>query len=393
MKTLNLKFMAIALMAGMTMLTACSSDDDNNGNGDNGGFTDGSTLKGEISSDVTLPAHSSYKLSGELRVKNGATLHIQEGVTITAQSKDVDDVMDYILVEQGGKINAVGTASNPIVMTATTEEPGAWGGIHICGRAKINVASGKSEIGDEAYGGDDDSDNSGKLQYVRVEYAGYIIGKDKEANGFTFYGVGNGTTVDHCEAYKGSDDGFEFFGGSVNVSHLVSVSNSDDSFDWTEGWRGTATNLVAYQEAQATLGYTCDRLIEADNHSTNLTGAPISHPTLSHLILVGANSEGNDKGITLRAGTQVEISNCKVYGDKAKGLTVETEETETALKNGDSMLTNVVISTSFSSKEGIYTEADFLAAEGNKVNETTQATLSFSDIKTSCPWMNGAWVK
>ena len=142
--------------------------------------------------------------------------------------------MDYILIEQGAKINAVGTAEAPIVMTSEREEAGAWGGIHICGRAHTNaMGGGYSEIGNSPYGGDVEDDNSGVLQYVRVEYTGYAFDEEHEANGISFYGVGNGTTVDHCQAYKGSDDGFEFFGGSVNVSDMVVVSCSDDSFDWT----------------------------------------------------------------------------------------------------------------------------------------------------------------
>ena len=248
MKATKWKSYSLALIAGMSVLTACSSDDnnDNGGNGNNGNgneIENGTTLKGTITSDVTLTAGSTYKLSGEYIVEDGATLNIEAGVKIISI---YDDIVDYILVKQGGKINAVGTSSAPIVMTSEKEEPGAWGGIHICGKAHTNAEGGKgsSEIGGATYGGNDDADNSGTLKYVRVEYSGYAFDSEHEANGITFYGVGNGTTVEYCQAYKGSDDGFEFFGGSVNVSNLVSVSCSDDSFDWTEGWNGTATNLV-----------------------------------------------------------------------------------------------------------------------------------------------------
>lgn len=238
----------------------------------------GATLKGTITSDVTLKAGNSYKLSGEYIVESGATLNIQEGVTITALGED--DIVDYILVKQGAKINAVGTADKPIVMTSNVTKPGAWGGVHICGKAQTNVGSGVSEIGDATYGGNDDADNSGILRYVRVEYSGYAFNPEKEANGITFYGVGSGTTVDHCEAYKGSDDGFEFFGGAVNISYMIAVSCSDDSFDWTEGWRGTGSHLVAYQEPQASLGYDCDCLIEADNYENDYTAPPLPTPPL-----------------------------------------------------------------------------------------------------------------
>ena len=193
-------------------------------------------------------------------------------------------------------------------MTATKKEAGAWGGIHICGKAHSNVegGTGKSEIGDATYGGSDDADNSGVLKYVRIEYSGYAFDSEHEANGFTFYGVGNGTTIEYCQAYKGSDDGFEFFGGSVNVKHVVSVSCSDDSFDWTEGWNGYGQFMVAYQT------------------------------------LIG--NGGSKQGIRLRAGTQASIYNALITG-KGMCLTTETAETEDALVDGTSVLNYITMAT------------------------------------------------
>ena len=394
MKATKWKSYSLALIAGMSVLTACSSDDnnDNGGNGNNGNgneIENGTTLKGTITSDVTLTAGSTYKLSGEYIVEDGATLNIEAGVKIISI---YDDIVDYILVKQGGKINAVGTSSAPIVMTSEKEEPGAWGGIHICGKAHTNAEGGKgsSEIGGATYGGNDDADNSGTLKYVRVEYSGYAFDSEHEANGITFYGVGNGTTVEYCQAYKGSDDGFEFFGGSVNVSNLVSVSCSDDSFDWTEGWNGTATNLVAYQEAEETLGYDCDCLIEADNNENNYAATPVAHPVLKNLILVGNNSAAGNRGIRLRRGTQVEIDGAKVCGKK-NAVTLESEETENALLAGTSKLANMTVDSELRSERNIYTNDNFVSA-GNTVDTSLKYT-SFDDIKAECEWMAGNWVK
>ena len=394
MKATKWKSYSLALIAGMSVLTACSSDDnnDNGGNGNNGNgneIENGTTLKGTITSDVTLTAGSTYKLSGEYIVEDGATLNIEAGVKIISI---YDDIVDYILVKQGGKINAVGTSSAPIVMTSEKEEPGAWGGIHICGKAHTNAEGGKgsSEIGGATYGGNDDADNSGTLKYVRVEYSGYAFDSEHEANGITFYGVGNGTTVEYCQAYKGSDDGFEFFGGSVNVSNLVSVSCSDDSFDWTEGWNGTATNLVAYQEAEETLGYDCACLIEADNNENNYAATPVAHPVLKNLILVGNNSAAGNRGIRLRRGTQVEIDGAKVCGKK-NAVTLESEETENALLAGTSKLANMTVDSELRSEKNIYTNDNFVSA-GNTVDTSLKYT-SFDDIKAECEWMAGNWVK
>lgn len=349
----------MALAAFAMALTACSSD--NNGSENEGGDEGVTLLKGELTQDITLQTGKTYTLSGGYTVKPGATLYIQEGVTIKAVD---DDIVDYILVEQGAKINAVGTAAKPIVMTSDLQKPGAWGGIHICGKAPINVTEAKSEIGDASYGGTLAADNSGVLKYVRVEYAGYTFSEEKEANGFTFYGVGSGTTVEYCQAYKGSDDGFEFFGGTLNVKYLVSTSNSDDSFDWTEGWAGKGQFLVAYQEPQTSLGYDCDCLIEADNNSKNFAITPVSCPTLANVTLIGNGSATGKRGIRLRAGTKAKIYNTLVKG-KALNLTTETAETENALVNGSSVLNYMTIEGDIDAKEKIYSSALFTAAANN----------------------------
>ena len=373
-------------MAGVTLFAASCSDDEETAGGDNGGGSE-TVLSGSVTDDVTLKSGTTYQLNGAYTVEEGATLNIEPGVTIIAQ---YDDQVDYILIKQGAKINARGTASQPIVMTAQREEPGAWGGIHICGRAHTNAEGGKgnSEIGNATYGGNDDSDNSGVLQYVRVEYTGYAFDEDHEANGITFYGVGNGTTVDHCQAYMGSDDGFEFFGGAVNVSEMVVTNCSDDSFDWTEGWNGEGTNLLAFQASEESLGYRCDCLIEADNNGNDNNATPVSHPILSNLLLVG-NSQDETRGIRLREGTEVEIDGAIVCG-KPMAITVETANTENALKNGISKLLNIQSGTELSSKEGIYTNADFVAA-GNVVDPTLSYT--WAEAVEACDWIEGNWVR
>ena len=359
----NWKFATMALIAGVSLFaTSCSSDEDPVNNPGDGG-EDTYVLDSDITENVTLETGKTYTLNGGVHVKSGATLTIQPGVTIVAQH---DETVDYILIEQGAKIDAQGTAAQPIVMTSEKKEAGAWGGLHICGYAHTNNGSGKSEIGNAPYGGSNDADNSGTLKYIRLEYTGYAFDEEHEANGVSFYGVGNGTTVEHLQAYQGSDDGFEFFGGSVNIKYMVVTSCSDDSFDWTEGWNGKAQFLVAYQEGESSLGYACDCLMECDNNGTNNAATPVAHPTIANATLIG--NGGDAQGVRLRAGTQVELYNTIITG-KGKPLTVETNETENALKDGTSKLEYVAISGELSSKQGIYTNADFTQAAGNLTNQ------------------------
>lgn len=367
----NWKFATMALIAGVSLFaTSCSSDEDPVNNPGDGG-EDTYVLDSDITENVTLETGKTYTLNGGVHVKSGATLTIQPGVTIVAQH---DETVDYILIEQGAKIDAQGTAAQPIVMTSEKKEAGAWGGLHICGYAHTNNGSGKSEIGNAPYGGNNDADNSGTLKYIRLEYTGYAFDEEHEANGVSFYGVGNGTTVEHLQAYKGSDDGFEFFGGSVNVKYLVSTSCSDDSFDWTEGWNGKAQFLVAYQEKESSLGYNCDCLMECDNNGNNNAATPIAHPVIANATLIGNGSDS--QGVRLRAGTEVELYNSIIEG-KTLPLTVETEGTENALKDGVSKLEYVSISGELSSKENIYTNSMFAAATGNETNQTFNWTGNY----------------
>ena len=295
-----------------------------------------SVLSGDITENVTLKSGSTYELQGAYTVKEGATLTIEPGVNIIAKK---GATVSFILVQQGGKINAQGTADSPIVMTSDVKEHGAWGGIHICGKAKTNVSDGISEVGDSPYGGSDDSDNSGSLKYVRVEYAGYLYSEDKECNGFTFYGVGNGTVLENLEAYKGSDDGYEWFGGCVNAKNLISIDNLDDSFDWTYGFRGRIDGAYAKH-----LSNECDHLMEGDNNKSDNAKAPVSHPTFKNVVLVGIDRDGGNRGIRIRRGSELTLENAEVAG-KTNSLDLQSEATKAYFtKNAATALVKVKIS-------------------------------------------------
>ena len=291
-----------------------------------------------ITSDQTMDAASNWIISGGTFVDAGATLTIEAGTTVNTAD---DGTVPFLSIAQGAKINACGTASAPIVFTPVSSTPAAgdWGGIILNGYAPINTgATAEGEGGTGTYGGTDAADNSGTMCYVRVEYAGKLLSTDNELNGFSFNGVGSGTSLSYLQAYRGNDDGFEFFGGTVSLSYAVSTGNGDDSFDWTHGWVGTGTNWIVEQDP--TLG---DRGIEADNNGSDNSALPMSSPTLSKITINGRGSSEGKDAIKLREGTAANIDNVLIIGAK-DGIDVQHDVTASNATAGSLVVTNVTAS-------------------------------------------------
>ncbi|GAA3758574.1 hypothetical protein [Flavobacterium ginsengiterrae] len=370
----------VTLSAGL--FASCSSDNNNdkpkstfvvNANDFKGTITDG---------EVVLDAATTYKLTGKLQVNSGATLTIPAGTVI----QGVGGTSAYIAIAQGGKINVNGTAAKPVIMTSglTTKAAGDWGGLVICGKAPINRVTGgastaQSEVADLTYGGTVANDNSGVIKYLRIEYAGAAFNTEKEFNALSFFGVGSGTVVENVQAFHGSDDGFEFFGGTVNTSNLVAIGNEDDQFDWTEGWSGTNTNW--YGKLAFGKG---NRGIEADNFEFGFANTPIANPTITNMTLVGPGSTADatiyteNQAIKFRRGTKGQISNVVLSGWKT-GIDVENDETiafvPTALK-----VTNVLFA------------ADIAAETKGKKTDASSADVSAVAVKSATATGAGAGV-
>lgn len=343
MKNSILKFFGILTIA-TSLLVGCSSSDDDNAPSSSF-VVDANDFKGMINDgEVILNASTVYKLTGRLQVNAGAVLTIPAGTRIEATG----GTAAYIAVAQGGKINVNGTSTNPVVMTSglAVKAPGDWGGLVICGKAPINTVTGgastaQSEVADLTYGGTIANDNSGSIRYLRLEYTGAAFSAVKEFNGASLFGVGSGTVFEYVQCYAGSDDGFEFFGGTVNTSYLVSFGNEDDQFDWTEGWNGTNTNW--YGKIFFGKG---NRGIEADNYEFGFANTPISNPTITGLSLVGPGSTASsttypeNDALKLRRGTKGIFANLHLSGF-ADGLDVEHDETIAAVTAGTLDATNV----------------------------------------------------
>lgn len=295
-------------------------------------------LEGIINENISLTSSDNWLLSGGVFVEEGYTLTILNGGTIYTDT----DVTTFLSVMQGAKVFIEGSQDNPVVFTPLTDNPtyGDWGGIIVNGYASLNTGfTAEGEGGTGIYGGDDDNDDSGILRYVRVEYAGKILGTDNELNGFSFNGVGDGTTVEYIQAYKGSDDGIEFFGGTVNVRYAVSTHNQDDSFDWTHGWRGKGQYWLAQQGPDGG-----DRGIEADNNSDDNLLEPYSNPILCNITLVGYDDgDSLNTGIRFREGTKGKVYNAHITNFPKYGVRVSDESTLNNLTNGELILSNSLV--------------------------------------------------
>lgn len=350
------KTAGILALASVTLLSSCKKDEDNNNNSPateyiisdvelNG--TIYKQVQGTFNTNYTFSADQNWLLSGGVFVKDGATLTIEPGTIIKAAN---DGSTPFLSISQGGKIMAEGTAELPIVFTPIIDnpQPGAWGGIILNGYATINVAGGvaEGEGGTGAYGGNNDSDNSGIMKYVRVEYAGKILGTDNELNSFSFNAVGSGTELSYLQAYRGSDDGFEFFGGTVNLRYAISTGSQDDSFDWTQGWRGNGQFWIVNQYTDAG-----DRGIEADNNGDDNAAEPFSNPTLANLtLLMVDDGDASNSGMRLREGTKGKIYNAIIKDAPKAGVRVSDEAPSTQtydnMMDGSLLVTSTINATS-----------------------------------------------
>ena len=309
------------------------------------------TLTGNINTTTTLTSDKVWTLKGYVYVTDGAKLIIQPGTTI------VSDVAEKgaLCIERGSQIIAEGTPTKPIVFTSGRPEgqrtPGDWGGIVILGRAKTNRSSEPTIEGGigRPYGGTNDSDNSGVMRYVRIEYAGIAAMPNSEINALTLGGVGNGTILENIQTIYANDDAFEFFGGTVNGKNLYAFATADDDFDFDFGYTGVITNGVAKRDPQFVDSGDAGNGVECDNDGTGSAAQPVTHPKLFNMILVGPNTSSalanHNLGLRFRRATQFTMKNSIVWGWMKGGLSLESNETAQFVKDGVSVFENNSVGT------------------------------------------------
>ncbi len=300
----------------------------------------GTTVSGNITSDTTFPGGCETFLQGAVLVVPPAVLTVQPGAVVKGIKNSLNPAA--LIVTRGAKLNAPGTAANPIVFTSD-QPPGSraigdWGGVTLNGSAPVNFDGGQGSSeglppGLALYGGGDANDNSGFIRFVRVEYSGIEFSPDNELNVFTMNGVGSGTVIDHVQAHMGFDDGHEWFGGTVKAKYLVSTAIRDDDFDWQIGWRGSLQFGLAHK-SNAIVAGGGRHGFEADNNELGFDNLPRSNPRVCNVTAIGVRAQPggvpggvSGAGANLRRGTAGIVANTILMDWPSACLDLDDAET------------------------------------------------------------------
>jgi hypothetical protein len=350
------------------LATACSDEDPVDPDPDP--EPGAAVISANITANRTLHSDTVYTLRGFIKVADGATLTIEPGTVIQG---DFDVLGSSLFVLRGARIVAQGTAAEPIVFTSSRpvgqRQPGDWGGLIIVGNGIINrsgdvILEGTGTGAENPQvlysGGNNNSDSSGSLRYVRVEFAGYATATDAELNTFTFAAVGSGTSLEFLQALNGLDDSYEFFGGAVDAKHLVSYEAGDDHFDMSEGYSGRIQNIIGFQSRQPVprigAGNVSGDPQGIENDGCNGTGCtngqnatPLTLPMVANFTLVGPPTgifagTGGGIGVMLRRGTGGIYVNGVVARWERYAFSVRDQSTVDRAAAGDLTLKNVFVS-------------------------------------------------
>jgi hypothetical protein len=287
---------------------------------------------------VTWDKDTIYNIQGFVYVNPGDVLTIQPGTTVVADTGSGANAT-ALIVSRGGKIIADGTKDEPIVFTSILddladpfdldEKGGLWGGLVVLGNGQLNTVPGekaiegipagdpRSNYGALPAGTTNDADSSGVIRYVSIRYSGTSLGTGSEIQGLTLGGVGSKTLIDYVEIIYCTDDGIEWFGGTVGVKHAVIAFVDDDCYDYDQGWRGKGQFWFAIQKASVG----ADRGGEWDGADSPELGTPFGIPTIYNYTFLGLGS-GSNRTITFRANGGGKVYN-SVFADQGRGVDVE----------------------------------------------------------------------
>ncbi len=335
----------------------------------------------DITQNTTWTRNNIYVLNSAVYVNSGVTLTIESGTIIKGDLTN----QGCLVVRQGGKLNAIGTPTQPIVFTsnqpAGSRAPGDWGGVILCGRAPVNLPGNPVIEGGVIanFGGTDPMDNSGILQYVRIEYAGIAFLPNNEINGLTLGGVGAGTTLDHIMVYGSGDDSFEWFGGNVNAKYLIAVGGTDDDFDTDNGFSGRVQYGLAIRNPAlgdfAVGGFSNG--FESDNDATGTANTPQTSAVFTNCTMLlpppvtgnPATPFVNAAGALIRRNSSQSVFNT-VFVGRTFGLDLNSNSTNLTTANA--------ASGSLAFQNNVMANYNPLPSRAGRVSSNSGATAGFS---------------
>lgn len=347
-----------------------------------------------LTSPNFLASKTTYELDGWVFVRSGATVTIDPGVIIRGNK----DHRSALIIEQGAKLIANGTANEPIVFTsnqaAGSRDRGDWGGIILCGYANCNLPGGTGTIEGGVgaiFGGSNNADNSGSLKYIRIEFPGYAFAPNNEINGLTMGGVGNGTIIDHIQVSYSNDDSFEWFGGTVNCKHLIAFRGLDDDFDTDNGFSGHVQFGVSLRDPLVA-DVSQSNSFESDNNASGGTETPKTNATFSNISSFGPNPAANPgyntlyrRAMHLRRNTEIDIYNTIFLGWPT-GIDIDGDLTQTGATNGLLNVENCFIAgmtTNYPDPSGAWSSTDlqnyFQSASRHNNDSYTIAQVQITD--------------
>jgi hypothetical protein len=367
------------------------------------------TVTGVIASNTTWTKNNVYKISGLVYVDSLVTLTIEEGTVIRG---DESVSNSSLVVQRGGKLIANGTSCNPIVFTSNkaigSRAKADWGGVILLGRGLNNLGTQNPIEGVALpnprifHGGTDNTDNSGSLKYVRIEFGGFVFGPNQEINGLTMGSVGSGTTIDYVQSSFINDDAFEWFGGAVNCKHLVSYRNLDDDFDTDNGFSGTVQFGLAVRDPQISDNPTISTSegFESDNNASGSTATPKTAAKFYNITEIGAfrcssnagpvtqpAATGFFRGARMRRNTELKIYN-SILMNNWRGLVVDA----VTLATNQMAFQNNIIAMDFTTVwTAPYAGAAVAGEDANTTTFLNTAANTNSVISTPCDVLVNAW--
>lgn len=315
------------------------------------------TLPATFDADDNLPFVNGllYQISGRVNVGTDqgfnstgtdVTLTVEPGVVFFAQGSS------FLVVNRGNTIEANGTATRPIIWTSRDNVLGLnndnsqaqWGGVVLLGRAPVSDCSNlvfntaatpnanaqcEQQLEGTSvatpFGGTDSADSSGSITFAQIRYSGFELQQGSELQSLTTGGVGSGTTIENVMSFNSSDDGFEFFGGTVNARNLAVIGASDDSLDVDSGAQANLETVVVVQRAS-----TGDSVIELDSPDDLADGTP--GDALPQTVLQVNNftfvqrSSSSSQVVRARGGAALSLTNGVIDVDSADDICIRIDE-------------------------------------------------------------------